>query len=301
MNEELQSSGTAIELEGDRFLVEQKLSVGDKYVVGDEQGRPLVLVTSSSRLGSLVLATVVAGFAFVVACILGMFALIGIVGMFGGAAALQRIDTIESLSVVLCAGMVAGLIFLRFLPQPCYRFVPHEGDGGLLLELRPHRTLGLSSCYSVLDANGVCLADLVTNHLKNALRVRWYGYGPGRQPLVVVQDDARVPGFIRRPLQFTMTALLGFLILVGILIGLQGDLRIALLVLGGFAALFLVIYRWLQPNCLLLKPDTHGVIGVLDRKTHVEKQRNLLDLSPDPERYLDRRVALALAVLLYQK
>src|SRR5580700_4463717 len=48
----------------DQFLIGMKLAVADKRTISDAQGRPLLIVTSPSRLGRLVLGLLTAFLVF---------------------------------------------------------------------------------------------------------------------------------------------------------------------------------------------------------------------------------------------
>lgn len=57
------------------------------------------------------------------------------------------------------------------------------------------------------------------------------------------------------------------------------------------------LYGILRTNFIIVRPHDEQVIGEFNRKFTI-LDRYVLDMSADPEHYLDRRIALALGVLL---
>jgi hypothetical protein len=81
-------------------------------------------------------------------------------------------------------------------------------------------------------------------------------------------------------------------------VGLWGAAYLTLVALFPLAHF---VFRWLLPNCVYFKPDRKSVVGVLRRDHQAAHGRHLLDLAPDRERYLDPRIALAFAVVLFEQ
>jgi len=57
------------------------------------------------------------------------------------------------------------------------------------------------------------------------------------------------------------------------------------------------LFGLLRTNFIILRPDSEEVIGEFKRKFTI-LDRYVLDMSGDPQRLMDRRVALALGVML---
>jgi hypothetical protein len=272
----------------DRFRLNQPIAVSEKHLISDETGQPLLVVKCPSRLGRLIAAVLLA-------CLTLMLLLfVGIVGL----AELRIFDVIPMVMATLVAGAAALTVFVAVLGRQTLSFCRQGDPGPPLLVLRPEP--GLTGTYSLLDGEGTPLASLRTNYFLHAQRVRWHAYGPDHSLLAMVQEDSVLPGFIRRPMRGGVILLLYVVLFGAILLAGQGYLRIPLVVLAAFLPLWLAAYRWLLPNCVFFKPDLQTVLGTLNRRT-TEKEGNRLDLQQDCDHYLDRRIALALAVLLDQK
>jgi hypothetical protein len=57
------------------------------------------------------------------------------------------------------------------------------------------------------------------------------------------------------------------------------------------------MFGLLRTNFIILRPDSEDVIGEFKRKFTI-LDRYVLDMTGDPQRLMDRRVALALGVML---
>jgi hypothetical protein len=166
--------------------------------------------------------------------------------------------------------------------------------------------------YAVCEANGTTLARLCMNHLYGLWRLRWTGHRPDQARFVAVEDsrwffaeeDSRIPRVVRGmarsalSLLFFTVVLLACVAMVSVLpFGPLGSFlaQIALLValLAGWTIAFLI--RRLRPNFLIAATETGEILGKLEWEQKDRSTR--LNLIADQER-LDRRVALAVAVLL---
>jgi hypothetical protein len=272
----------------DRFQLSQPLAVSEQHLIKDERGKPLLVVKCPSRLGRLIAAVLLAFLT------LAIFLFLSIVGL----AELHVFDVIPIVMATLVAAVAALTVFVAILGRQTLSFFQQDVPGPPLLVLRPEP--GLTSTYALLDGQGNPLASLQSNYFLNAQRVRWYAYRPDGSLLTMAEEDSILPGFIRRPLRGGVSLLLFLVLFGGILLVGKGYLQIVLVVLSAFIPVWLIVYRWLLPNCVFLKPDLQTVLGTLNRRTK-EKEGNRLDLHQDGDHYLDRRIALALAVLLNQK
>ncbi|HEX7899190.1 MAG TPA: hypothetical protein VF950_15600 [Planctomycetota bacterium] len=113
--------------------------------------------------------------------------------------------------------------------------------------------------YTVKDAAGKVLARLRKNYLYNFFRKRWTCSDPDGRLLSLIQEDSLLLSLLRR-------------------------------FLGPFFGL-------LRTNFVLFKGDSEDVIGEFNRKLTL-LDRYVLDLSADEGGHLDRRVALAIGVML---
>ena len=113
--------------------------------------------------------------------------------------------------------------------------------------------------YSVRDASGTPLATFRKNYLYNIFRKRWEMRSPSGSVMYVAKEDSIILSLLRRVL--------------GPLFGL------------------------LRTNFLITRGESDMVVGEFKRKLTI-LDRYVLDLSPDRRRELDRRLGLALGVML---
>ncbi len=113
--------------------------------------------------------------------------------------------------------------------------------------------------YTVRDASGTALASFKKNYLYNIFRKRWEMRSPGGNVMCVAKEDSIILSLLRRVL--------------GPLFGL------------------------LRTNFIITRGEGEMVVGEFKRKLTI-LDRYVLDLSPDRRRDLDRRLALALGVML---
>jgi uncharacterized protein YxjI len=117
----------------------------------------------------------------------------------------------------------------------------------------------ITMTYTVRDFRGKPLARLAKNILYNLIRKRWYVFAPDGRLSHVAKEDSVILSLLRR--------------FLGPLFGL------------------------LRTNFIILRADSEDVIGEFKRKFTI-LDRYVLDMSADPQRTMDRRVALALGVML---
>ena len=129
-----------------------------------------------------------------------------------------------------------------------------------LLEILQDRKVQLvRATYTVNSADGELLARLHKNYLYNVIRKRWYCYGPDGSVLCVAKEDSLILSLLRR--------------FLGVFFGI------------------------LRTNFIILEGTTRNVIGEFNRKFTI-LDRYVLDVSADRKGCLDRRIALALGVML---
>jgi len=135
---------------------------------------------------------------------------------------------------------------------------PSKGEK-LLDVLQDKKWQPITATYTVRDASGRTLALLGKNHLYNFFRKRWYVNAPDGTTLYLAKEDSVILSLLRR--------------LLGPLFGI------------------------LRTNFIILRADSEDVVGEFNRKFTI-LDRYVLDLKADRMRVLDRRVALALGVML---
>lgn len=129
----------------------------------------------------------------------------------------------------------------------------------LLDVLQDKKWQPITSTYTVRDFKGKPIARLAKNWLYNMFRRRWYVYDPAGRLLYTAKEDSIILSLLRR--------------FIGPLFGL------------------------LRTNFLILRGDSEDLVGEFKRKFTI-LDRYVLDLSADPGRFVDRRIALALGLML---
>ena len=236
----------------DKFLLNQKVRIDEKYVVLDEGGKPLLYIVRP-RFFLRNLAAMLAG---IVAAIVVLMACLALVDALpkGGLSELMAVVTI----VVSFGALFTVAISLA--PKRHVKFSRDELQREPLLEvLQDKKFQPITATYTVRTPSGQVIALLRKNYLFNIVRKRWYCDAPDGRRICVAKEESIILSLLRR-------------------------------VLGPFFGL-------LRANFIFLRGNTDQVIGEFNRKFTL-LDRYVLDLSADRARTLDRRVALALGVML---
>lgn len=139
-------------------------------------------------------------------------------------------------------------------------FYRDEGKREKLLDILQDKKIEFPTrTYTIRDAAGKPLASLKKNYLSNIFRKRWVMRSPGGSVMYVAKEDSIILSLLRR-------------------------------VLGP-------LYGLLRTNFLITRGLGNTVIGEFKRKFTI-LDRYVLDLSADRRRDFDRRLALALGVML---
>ena len=237
----------------DIFLLRQQmLKISEKYDVGDEQGNKIIFVERPAHALRNIGAALVtlAGLIFVLPAFAGFIdtlppgglrTILGIVGVF----------------TILFGSIALGVALSVKRHVSFYR---DESKREKLLDiLQDKKFQPITMTYTVRDARGRKLAKLGKNFLFNAIRKRWYVWGPDGRVKFLAKEDSIILSLLRR--------------FLGPLFGL------------------------LRTNFIFLPAGTDDVIGEFKRKFTI-LDRYVLDLTSDPQRLMDRRIALALGVML---
>lgn len=176
-----------------------------------------------------------------------------------GRAADQNAITGVSVGFVLIGAGI--LVIFRFMaPKRHVTFYRSQQMTERLMTVRQDFRFAITRAdYSVLDKEGQTLAVLRKNYLYNVIRKRWYISDGAGRPLCIAIEDSILLSILRR--------------YAGSLLGL------------------------LRTNFVIMTPDFQTVLGEFNRKLTLF-DKYVLDLTSDPDRTLDRRVALALGVML---
>ena len=166
------------------------------------------------------------------------------------------------LSVVAIIGFFVGLYacVLLVLPKRHVTFYRDDSKRERLLDVLQDRKFQFFvATYTIRDHRQLILARLRKKYLYNLFRKRWECLALNGSVLCVAKEDSIVLSLLRR-------------------------------VLGSFFGL-------LRINFIILNGSSDQVIGEFNRKMTI-LDRYVLDMSPDPGRRFDRRVMLALGVML---
>jgi hypothetical protein len=165
-------------------------------------------------------------------------------------------------AIIVLAGVAPATFLVVSMSVRPLRHVTiyrNESRAEVLLRVRQdQRWAVLTRTYTVMTAAGEILARLRKRYVHNLVRKRWYVEAPAGPVVALAIEESIVLSLLRRVL--------------GSLFGL------------------------LRTNFVLVRPDG-TLLGEFNRKFTI-LDRYALDLSGDPERYLDRRVALALGIML---
>jgi hypothetical protein len=174
--------------------------------------------------------------------------------------------TFGALAALLGYGLTLATFFVVSMSARPLRHVTVFRDDSrrevLLRVLQDQRIAVFARTYTVATATGLMLARLRKEYIHNVFRKRWYVETPAGQRTAMAIEDSIVLSLLRRVL--------------GSLFGL------------------------LRTNFILVHLDAGAggaVFGEFNRKFTI-LDRYVLDLTGDPEQSLDRRVGLALGVML---
>jgi uncharacterized protein YxjI len=199
----------------------------------------------------------------VLALIVGLLAAVTVVGLVAGVAV--ALGKGVAASALLLASWPAAFLALVVVGSAASKkrhitFYRDEAKGERLLEILQDKKLQLIiATFTVRDAGGRPIARLRKNYLYNIFRKRWEIRTMAGQVAFVAMEDSIILSLLRR-------------------------------VLGPMFGL-------LRTNYVFLGSDGRSVLGEFKRKMTI-LDRYALDLQRDRHRKLDRRLALALGVIL---
>lgn len=185
---------------------------------------------------------------------------------FGGFSLADKLPRDSALGGVLAfLGVVGGIVggLAVGIALSAKRHVSFYRDASkvdrLLEVIQDKKWQPITSTYTVRDFKGKPIARFAKNWLYNIIRKRWYVYDPGGRLLYTAKEDSVILSLLRR--------------FIGPLFGL------------------------LRTNFIILRGDTDDVVGEFKRKFTI-LDRYVLDMNADPQRLMDRRIALALGLML---
>lgn len=243
----------------DKYLMKQQVfTIAEKYDIADESGNP-ILFAERPRHFLRSMAALFAGIATWIAVVIGGAALVDAVGPAKGSGGPVG-DLVAIVSIV--GAFVAALwVGIRISPLRHTTIYRDERSRERLVEVKQDQKVAIiTATYSVRDAQGRALAKFRKNYLYNIVRKRWHVLTPSGKVLFVAMEDSIVLSLLRR--------------LLGPLFGV------------------------LRTNFIIKKGGEEGeTVGEFNRKLTLF-DKYVLDLSDDRLRVLDRRLAVALGVML---
>lgn len=168
----------------------------------------------------------------------------------------------DVLALVLVVAAFAAAIWVAIKVSPLRHTTIYRDEASRekLVEVKQDQKVALiTATYSVRDAQGRALAKFRKNYLYNIIRKRWHVLSPSGRLLFVAMEDSIVLSLLRR--------------LLGPLFGL------------------------LRTNFIIRQGEEGQTLGEFNRKLTLF-DKYVLDLSDDRLRVLDRRLAVALGVML---
>jgi uncharacterized protein YxjI len=185
--------------------------------------------------------------------------LVGLLAL-AGAAGEGALAAILALLGVVGAVVTLLAVAIALTPKRHVSFFRDDTKSERVLEVLQDRKFQVPTVtYTVRDRAGKVLAHLRKNYLYNLFRKQWRCLTPGGSVLCIAKEDSIILSLLRR-------------------------------FLGPFFGL-------LRTNFIILRGTSETVIGEFNRKFTL-LDRYVLDLTRDPRRQLDRRVGLALGVML---
>jgi hypothetical protein len=245
----------------ERFLFRQKvIAISEKYVVWDEEERPILFIERPAHFWRHVAALLATVVVFLVTFILALVLGLGLTESVQP----RWIGVVVLVLLIVLSFLLTAFVLFAIVPKRHIYFYADESKEELLLQVRQDKKFTfMTATYTVVNPEGECLGRMRKNYLYNFLRKRWDVLDPGgTRLLLVAREDSLILSLLRR-------------------------------FLGP-------MFGFLRTNFILVLPRADGVEatrGEFNRKFTVF-DRYVLDLTRDRPRMIDRRLAVALGVLL---
>lgn len=255
------AEGLAAAFNRDLFLFRQKVfAISEKYMVWDDQERPVLYIERPARAARQVLAVLGTVSVFILTFSLSLLLGIG---------SLQKMDPgwVGGLlmgAMIIAAVLLTGAVYFALTPKRHIAFYADESKERLLLQVRQDQKFQVPcATYTVLDPEGRRLARMEKNYLYDIFRKRWNVRDADSGKLLwIAREDSLMRSVLRR-------------------------------FLGS-------LYGFLRTNFVYIVPEPDGIEvarGEFNRQFTLF-DRYVLDLTADRPRRIDRRLAVALGVLL---
>ena len=247
----------------DLYLLAQKvLRINESYVVADESGHPLLFVERPAHLLRGMLALVV-GF---VAAMMALVVMLIVIGPFMPELQENETSTVASVLSLLMMFVGIAVFVIVMMAAGKKRHVSFHGGTNqssprVIEVLQDKKVQFPTRTFTVLDGSGEPIGMLSKNFLHSILRKHWTIRDGRGRPVATVREDSIILSLIRR--------------------------------VGAFVPLL----RFMRTNFLFFKFGSDRELGEFRRKRTI-LDKYVLDLTTDPTRILDRRLAVAMAVML---
>ncbi len=243
----------------DKFLVNQKrIAISERYHVYDEEGRPIMYIVRPAHFLRNLGALLGAIFAGVVLASAGC--LLGV--FFDTQTGNKVLAGVTYVLAIVGAIFVAFVVGIRLSAKRHIYFYTDESEEELLLEVQQDKKVAfITATYTVIDPEEGVLGRFEKNYLYDVLRKKWTAQAPDGTPLVLAREDSLLLALFRRY----------------------------------FGELGALIFS--RTNFVILRPGTDVKIGEFIRRWTLF-DRYILDLTHDDDHEIDRRMAIALGVLL---
>ncbi len=244
----------------DRFLFRQRLmTLSEKYVVWDDEENPILFIERPAYFWRQVLAA----FAIIILLIVsvGVSAVVGVV--LSNNVQPSWIGGAVAAVLIAASVILTVVVAIRLTPKRHIYIYADETKEEFLLQVQQDKKFQfIVATYTVVTPEGECLGRMRKNYLYNFFRKRWDVLDAQGNTTLIAREDSLLLSLLRR----FLGPMLGFL----------------------------------RTNFILVVPGSDGVEatrGEFNRKFTVF-DRYVLDLTTDRSRLIDRRIAVALGVLL---
>lgn len=250
----------------DKFLLRQKLwSFKEKYNVANKNGESILFVERPIHFAKGCLAMAVG---------IPAILILGGLGVFIGISLQKTIGEVPGgivAGVLGLAGFIAGLaIIIALSPKRHITFYPDEAKEDMLLRVFQNQKVAfLNMRYTLADDTGRVLCVFRKSYLHDVFRKRWYIESEDGETLFIVKEDSIFRSLMRRTIGAA-----------------AGDIPVL--------ALLLIAFR---TNFIFTRVGTGEVMGEFNRRATL-LDRYVLDMTADEQREIDRRIAVAMGVLL---
>jgi hypothetical protein len=247
-------------LDRDRFLLRQKLiTLSEKYVVCDDEQRPILFVERPAHFWRNLGAI----FATIFALVLSITVAVVLGTMVSQAIGPGWIGPALTVVLIVAGLLLGAVVGISLSPKRHISFFTDESKEKLLLQvLQDKKFQPIVATYTVITPEGDLLGRMNKNYLYNFFRRKWDVFDAEGRIVLIGREDSLLLSLLRR--------------LLGPMLG------------------------FLRANFILVVPQPDGsevTRGEFNRNFTIF-DRYVLDLSRDRPRMIDRRLAIALGVLL---